>query len=282
MDHLSLTTSTTFAADDVFVLTRAELDKRRPPQLHKQDFYELFWVQNGTVRLHTPDGHQDLTEGDLVFIGPDQLHGLQGRGETAIVVALAIRPGLIRALGSRHDDLIGIAFWADTDSPAIAHLDIRQLASLNAAALQLDRSARRKLDLEALLLPLLVNLDAAPAGLSEQAPDWLKAACAAAQNPQVYREGAAGFVAACGRAHPHVSRSMRRYMNTTPSEFINAIRMTHAARQLTGTSDPISGIAEGCGLPNLSHFHKLFLAAHGETPQRYRKARQSDLIQPRL
>lgn len=281
MDHLSLSANDAFTAQDAFVLTRAELDTRRPPRLHSQDFHELLWVQNGTVRLHTPAGKRDLTEGDLLFISPDQLHGLQGRGEAAIVVSLAIRPGIIRAMGNRHDDLQGMAFWAAPAAPAIAHLDMRQLASLNTAALQLDRSARRKLDLEAFLLPLLVGLDTPPAGLANDAPDWLAAACSAARKPDVFREGAAGFVTAAGRAHPHVSRSMRRFMGTTPSEYINAIRMDHAARQLTGTSDTISEIAEGCGLPNLSHFHKLFLETHGETPQRYRKARQRDLIQPR-
>lgn len=281
MDPITLSTNTAFAVEDTFVLIRADLKTRRPAHLHKQDFYELLWVQNGTVRLHGPDGKTDLKEGHLVFFSPDQPHGLQGKGEAAIVVSLAIKPGIIRALGSRHDDLQGIAFWTSSDKPVLTHLDMRQLAELNAAALRLDRSARRKLDLEAFLLPLLTGLETLPANLSGNAPPWLITACAAAQKPDVFRDGAAGFVAATGRAHPHVSRTMRRYLGTTPSEFINAIRMTHAARQLTGTSDSITEIAEGCGLPNLSHFHKLFLAAHGETPQRYRDARQRDLIQPR-
>jgi AraC family cel operon transcriptional repressor len=281
MDTLSQTSSETFAGNDAFVLSRAELDTRRPPCLHSQDFYELLWVQNGTVRMHLPGGRRDLNEGDLLFVRPDQPHGLHGRGEAAIVVSLAIRPGIIRAIGNRHNDLQGIGFWAGSDTPDTLHLDMRQLANLNAAALRLERSPRRKLDLEAFLLPLLVSLDTPPAGLSADAPAWLAAACSAARDPAVFRDGAAGFVAACDRAHPHVSRSMRRYMGTTPSEYINTIRMDHAARQLTGTSDPISEIAADCGLPNLSHFHKLFLEAHGETPQRYRNARQRDLIQPR-
>ena len=50
---------------------------------------------------------------------------------------------------------------------------------------------------------------------------------------------------------------------------------------LTGTADPLAEIAADCGIPNLSHFHKLFRAAFGETPQSYRRTRQRDLIQPR-
>lgn len=280
MTKLTLTCADTFSPDDAFVLSRAELDTRRPPDLHTQDFHELLWVQNGKVRLHTPTGKRDLSEGDLLFISPGQPHGLQGRGEAAIVVSLAIRPGVIKAIGKRHEDLKGVAFWAGKD-PHLTHRDIRQLAELNQAALKLERSPRRKLYLEAFLLPLLVALDRTPEGMGPGAPDWLITACSAAQKPEVYHDGAAGFVAVTGRAHPHVSRTMRRFLGQTPSDYINRIRMDHAARQLAGTSDPLAEIAADCGLPNLSHFHKLFLETHGETPQRYRRARQRSLIQPR-
>ena len=281
MDQITLSASDTFAPQEAFVLSRAELDTRRPPTLHSQDFHELAWVQNGSVRLHTSAGKRELSEGDLLFVSPDQPHGLQGRGEAAIVVSLAIRPGVIKAIGNRHEDLAGLAFWSDSATPNVTHRDMRQLATLNQAALNLEGAPRRKLYLEAFLLPLLVALDRPPEGLSADAPDWLIAACAAARTPRVFRDGAAGFVAATGRAHPHVSRTMRRFMGLTPSDYVNAQRMDYAARRLAGTSDPLAEIAADCGLPNLSHFHKLFLTTHGETPQRYRRARQRELIQPR-
>lgn len=281
MNHLTLTASDTFSSDEAFVLSRAELDTRRPPQLHSQDFHELIWVQNGIVRLHTYSGKRDLSEGDVLFVSPDQFHGLQGRGEAAIVVSLAIRPGVINAIGNRHEDLEGVGFWGTDAEPVVISRDMRQLASLNQAALTLERSPRRKLYLEAFLLPFLVSMDRPPEGIVHGAPDWLHHACNAAQDPAVFRNGAAGLVAATGRAHAHVSRSMRRFLGQTPSDYVNKIRMDYAARQLAGTSDTLAEIAAECGLPNLSHFHKLFLATHNETPLRYRRARQRNLIQPR-
>lgn len=282
MSIARLSASDLFGPNDAFVLSRADLDTRRPQGLHTQDFHEMIWVQNGHVRLHVKDAKHDLAEGDLIFIAPDQPHGLQGKGEAAIVVSLAIRPGVVKAIGNRHEDLDGMAFWAGGPIPAVTHRDIRQLADLNAAALRLERSPRDKLYLEAFLLPLLTALDRPPPDLKPGAPDWLIRACSAAHDPAVFRDGAAGFVAQTGRTHPHVSRAMRRFLDQTPVDYINARRMEFAARQLTGTADTLAEIATGCGLPNLSHFHKIFLAHYGETPQRYRKARQRDLVQPRL
>ncbi|MEL6961042.1 MAG: AraC family transcriptional regulator [Pseudomonadota bacterium] len=281
MTPLRLSAATILDPNEAFMLTRAELTSHRPKALHDQDFHELLWVQNGHVRLHLPSGKEILSEGDLLFISPGQPHGLQGQGPAPLVVSLSIRASVIDSLGQRHNDLNGLAFWADTPSPLRMRRDVRALADLNRAALRLERADRSQLQLEAFLLPVLTTLDRPKDTLSPNAPDWLRRACAAAEDPAVFRDGAAGFVAQTGRAHPHVSRSLKRFLGQTPSEFINAKRMAFAARKLTGTADTLAEIAEDCGIPNLSHFHKLFSAAYGETPQRYRRARQQNVIQPR-
>ena len=56
--------------------------------------------------------------------------------------------------------------------------------------------------------------------------------------------------------------------------------MEFAARRLAGTQDSLAEIAADCGVPNLSHFHKLFRLHHGRTPQAFRRAHQRDLVQP--
>jgi AraC family cel operon transcriptional repressor len=56
--------------------------------------------------------------------------------------------------------------------------------------------------------------------------------------------------------------------------------MDHAARLLTGSNDSLAEIAIDCGIPNLSHFHKLFLSHHGQTPANYRKSLQRNAVQP--
>ena len=258
-------------------LTRATLTPKRPKSLHDHDFFELFWVQNGTVRHHLSDGVDTLGEGSVLFLRPGQPHGLQGKGDHALVVSLCIHPQTITAMAERHPSLQGNLFWS-TSGPVKRHRDIRQLAALNHAALQLEQHANDTLAAEAFLLPLCAELTAtAPAA---QTPAWLAAACEAAHDPQVFRAGAAGLVALTGKAHPHVSRMMRRHFGLTPSDYINRIRMAHAARVLTTDSDPVASIATDCGIPNMSHFHKLFRAAYGLTPLQYRQKFQRQVVQP--
>ncbi|SEM98407.1 transcriptional regulator, AraC family [Loktanella fryxellensis] len=260
-------------------MTRAALTPTRPRALHGHDFVELFWVQNGRVRHHLRGGTATLTEGTLVLLRPGLTHALQGRGDAALVVSLALHPDLVASLDAR---LPPVAFWQAQDGPAVIRRDIRQMADLNAAARRLEHSRRDALAAEAFILPLLSDLSHHDTGLPPDAPGWLTAACAAAQTPEVYRDGAAGLVAQTGQTHPHVSRSLRRWLGQTPTDYVNTIRMTQAARALTTDNDPLAVVAEGVGLANLSHFHKLFRAHHGMTPLQYRQQFQRDVVQPGL
>ena len=258
-------------------LTRATLTTQRPRGLHGHDFFELFWVQNGMIRHHKPDGIESLQEGDIVFVQPGQTHGLQGRGEHALVVSICFHPQTIKALAKRHPGVDSHLFWSAT-GPITRHRDIRELAALNHAAVQLERSRNDTLAAEAFLLPLCAELTAQ--AFSHDLPGWLAKACLDAKDPAVFRDGAAGLVALTGKAHPHVSRMMRRYLGQTPSDYVNAIRMEHAARALTTDSDAISNIAADTGIPNMSHFHKLFRESYGMTPLQYRQKYQRQIVQP--
>ncbi len=260
-------------------LTRSDLGTARPRALYSRDFYQLFWVQNGAVRLHEDAGHRGLSEGDVVFARPGDTLALQGRGEAPFVAAVSFHPDDIKGILDRHANLEGQLFWSAAQAPMVVHRDSVQLAALNHAANTLERSDGTPLAVEAFLLPVLSAM-LPLSDMPPQAPDWLVAACRAAQDRSVFCDGAAGLVAASGRGHPHVSRSMRQWFGQSPSEYVNAQRMAFAAARLTGGNDGLAEIAEEIGIPNLSHFHKLFRAAYGVTPQKYRAAHQRNVFAP--
>lgn len=280
MNTITLRYNDFLGPNQICHLTRAQLDSKRPNPLHSHDFFELLWVQNGIVRHILPDGREDLREGDLIFVKPCDRHGLQGRGEAALVVSLSITPQVIDEIGRRNPNLKGHFFWSDRPRPERANRDIRELAAMNQSALRLERSSHSLLELESFLLPLFSSLLDEVSELPPTLPGWLANACAAAKNPKVFQHGAAGLVAETGLAHPHVSRTMRRLLGKSPSEYVNGVRMRYAGLRLTGTDDTLPEIAAEIGLPNLSHFHKLFREHHGVTPSAYRRCFQKNLVQP--
>ncbi|SHH32273.1 transcriptional regulator, AraC family [Cognatiyoonia sediminum] len=252
---------------------RTALTTARPNPLHSHDFFELFWVQNGQVRHHLPDSTETLTEGDLVLVPPGQEHGVQAKGEHSLLVSVSLDPEVVHQLVARHQNDL-----PDLTTLQFATIDSRDLASLNRAALRLERSNRGDLATEAFLLPILLAF--AKKDVPQNIPSWLIDAMEAARNPEVFQNGSAGLVALTGKAHAHVSRTMRAQLGQSPSEFINDIRMTYAARQLVTDDEAVQTIAEQCGIPNMAHFHKLFRERHGTTPLKYRQKYQRDVIQP--
>jgi AraC family cel operon transcriptional repressor len=284
MPHIRLFHSDVLAHGESVHLTRAGLAQGRSPSLHDHDFYELIRVTGGHARHHLSGGTQDLSEGDLVFVRPHDAHALQGRGGAATVVVVAFHPDLIARMIARHPSLEGRLFWSRADEPVHIPAALAHREGVDDLIDKLDKSPRDALAAEAFLLPLCSALgNDGPAGLPAMppgAPGWLVAACIAARDPIIFREGAAGFARVAGRAHPHVSRTVRKFLDQSPSDYVNGQRMAHAARLLSGSSESIADIAADCGIPNLSHFHKLFREHHGTTPLQYRKARQKDLVQP--
>lgn len=264
--------------DDALLITRAMPSTKRPKTSHSHDFFELFWVVNGQVRHRINGETRDLREGDLVFIRPADNHSLQGKGDEPHLINVAFHPKLIAAIAKRHAALEGLFFWSNDAQPTVLRRDMAQLSDLSQALRALDPAPRDQLTAEAFLLPVLAQLNAQR--VEKTMPDWLAAACRASYAPAVFRQGASGFVRAAGRTHAHVSREARRHLGQSPSEYVNSVRMTFAARQLSASTDTLSEIATDCGIPNLSHFHRLFRDSFGVTPNAYRKRHQRDVIQP--
>lgn len=261
------------AKGEMVHFARGLLSTARPDPQHSHDFYELFWVQNGCVRHHLPDGPILMFEGEMAVIPPGQLHGVQAKGDHCLVVSLSIHSRIIDGLMKRHAKQL-----ADFQQLQTAKLDSRALADLNGAALKLERSNRGALATEAFLLPVLLSFGSPQ--IQVGLPEWLAKAMKDAQDPDVFRNGSSGLVALTGKAHAHVSRTMRAHLGQSPSEFINHVRMTYAARQLVTDTESVQEIAEQCGIPNMAHFHKLFRNKHGITPLKYRQKFQRDVIQP--
>jgi transcriptional regulator GlxA family with amidase domain len=76
----------------------------------------------------------------------------------------------------------------------------------------------------------------------------------------------------------HLSRSMRRYHDMTPSEFIAGLRLRHAAMLLATTTRPVADIAHACGFVSPSYFTRRFREAHGVTPREFRHTAQHAFV----
>ncbi len=69
----------------------------------------------------------------------------------------------------------------------------------------------------------------------------------------------------------HLTREFKKYMGTTPIQYLISMRILNAKFMLIHTPLPVSVIAEESGFSDINNFNRLFLKNVGMTPRQYRK-----------
>jgi AraC family cel operon transcriptional repressor len=284
MKQLTLTEGRYLRAGEAFHFARRTLEPGPVRVLHDHDYFELFWIAGGRV-AHLVNGVEaPLEAGDGVMIRPRDLHGFSPLGaEPCRLVNVMFRAETAAHLHRRYGDEIGDRyFWSRSAAPQGFRLDTARRNILDRWAADLEAGSRSLARIEGFLLGLLTQLVPDSPDAHSEIPPWLAGAIQAARRPEVFRLGAQGLIAAAGRSHEHVCRSVKTLLGTTPSALVNRMRMDHAARLLRGTDLSAADIAVECGLENMSHFHALFRQQFDVTPRHYRMTHQRDPVQPLL
>lgn len=267
---------------DAFHFARKRLEPNWPAFLHDHDSYELFLVEHGTTLHRINDTVETLPRGSLVFMRPNDVHGFKATGdEPCQIINVMFRRETADHLLARYGNELGERFfWAKGTQPDTFLLSGPRIERAINSSVELQIARRTLTRIEQFLLYFMTRVIDYAVTLPKDTPRWLVAACHAARTPEVFRRGSAGFVEVAGRGHEHVCRMSRKHLGMSPTEYVNRIRMEHAAMHLGSSDLPIMDIALECGIENLSHFYKLFRESYGNTPNQYRKFHRTDPVQP--
>lgn len=80
------------------------------------------------------------------------------------------------------------------------------------------------------------------------------------------------MAAASGVSKFYLSREFKRHLGETPFDYLISVRLNYAKELLLYSTEPISQVAEKCGIPHTTHFINLFKRQEGMTPASYRKS----------
>lgn len=260
------------AKEEWFHLARFRFGRDRISAHHTHDFPEIFWVEHGTALHHINGSTKRLDAGDLVFIRPRDQHHLSAvNAEGFVLVNLAFARSVLTDFRRRHAAATRRFHHEASVLPTRVPLNRAQLSELTEELARLANASNRgRLSLERFLLGLYLLIGEPRPIESTPRPDWLAVAMERIQERAFFADGARGLVRASGRSAEHVARTVREHLGCTPSDYVNRVRMNHAARELRLGARSIADIAADCGIGDLAHFYALFRAAFKTTPKRYR------------
>ncbi|WP_152364720.1 AraC family transcriptional regulator [Microlunatus speluncae] len=233
------------------------------------DFAELTWIEQGELQHLVNGDRQRWQQGDVVFLRPHDVHRVRPVADVAFTqVTVSFPSETLESLQQRYF-ADGPWAWSADGLPRIFRLDAVQLDRLRELASLLVAGPPTRLRLERFLLELLCDLIAPPQ--RSDLPDWLTGALRQlADQPGALGRGVSALSDLAGRSREHVNRVIRESTGQTATELINELRLARAAAQLRMTDRPVARVAGDCGIPNLSHFYRLFKDRYRLTPRQYR------------
>ncbi|HVF74460.1 MAG TPA: AraC family transcriptional regulator [Acidimicrobiales bacterium] len=236
------------------------------------DFYELMVVVAGSGTHRAGTDVYALEQGDVVVVRPHDVHTIlappNGNLHFVNIAIPAATWSSVLAVGG-----LPASLWDRERSPVHVRLGAGDVATAVAAALEAVGQYHARpdpLDVLRLLGTVLPALVHRPDDRGPIAPDWLVRACAAMEQPDEMRVGVPRFVDLAGVSHAHLDRSMRTHFGTTPTDFVNELRLQRAARLLVTTAVPVGTIATECGFSTISYFCRRFRERFGRSARDFR------------
>lgn len=245
---------------------------------HFHEYYEIFLILDGEA-IHFVNGKEIvLHRGNLVFIRPNDIHDYILRDDKKFsMLNISIMADTVSCLFDYLGGGFPSVIMLNAELPPNVILDengISYILAQMADILTIDESdnASRKTAMRILLFRIFTRYFAGFGDeRSPSMPEWLLTLCKQMRKNQNFIYGIPRMIELSGKSREHLSRSVKKYMGITLSEFVNELRLLSIANMLKNSNHDITDIVFECGFGNMSWASELFKRKYGVTMSEYRK-----------
>ncbi|MGG6313781.1 helix-turn-helix domain-containing protein [Paenibacillus macerans] len=245
---------------------------------HTHDFFEFFVIEGGRCR-HIVNGQtQPLRAGCLVFIRPADVHKYERDGEEDCrFYNVPCRRSLIGEALAYLGEADMAQQLLEARLPQIATLSQTEVGEFVALferikLLSAIDKMKARIVLKGGLIDILTRYFFGPDPVKQpEIPLWLEHALAKMQLKDNLHRGLPALYELSGRSVGHVNRAFRRYLQQTPTEYLNQLKLNAARNLLLTTELRVVDIALECGFENVSHFYHQFKKWYRQAPLDLRK-----------
>ena len=246
--------------------------KNHKASLHDHDFFEVF-LSLGDI-VHYINGQSfKLCHGSLVFIKPSDIHAIEfNNSSTSSIINLSFKKEVLKGFA----DFLGILYYScenlkcntiilTEEETALYEKKLKNLAQDNTNDMILAKT---------ILFELLIKFFYA-GNYEYSFPKWFEDMCREMKKPQNFSLGLNRMCELCGYSREYIARCMKKYINTTPTEYINDLKLSYAASMLINSDKSVTDICLNAGFFSTSWFNKLFYRKYSFSPTEFRKRRKN-------
>ncbi len=244
--------------------------------LHDHDFFEVFYLLDGTIE-HTLNGVTSaLHAGDMLFLKPEDQHiFLRTANGICKHRDIIFRKSFFRTVCNFLSAELYDDFMADRVCKSF-HLSTSKMNELEdlldrvnavpAAELALKTAAIRAVSAQVLGLLVSAQIDSCM-----NYPEWLQELLQRFSDPVMVCGGLESILSDTFYTKEHVCRVFKQAFGVTMTEYLNNRRLEMAAEQLAYTQQQVASISLSLGFSSVSYFNKIFKQKYGYTPIQFRK-----------
>ncbi len=252
---------------------------------HWHDYFELFLLLEGSATHFVNGKEQHLEENTLLFIRPGDVHKFVSDGSKVRNLNLTVSKDIMYALISYLSEVFDFdKMIKSTIPPMVKVSDSFKNKMLDnfqkVGALESSDIKEYIFFMKAYLADIMLCFSDSEVQIErdESVPQWLVEVCKQMYIKENFVAGNKRMIELSGKTQEHLSRTIKKHMNTTISEFVAGIRLEYAANMLKNSNMNINDICSDSGFENLTIFRMRFNQRYGITPSAYRKAAQSPAV----
>lgn len=248
---------------------------------HTHDFFEFFLIIRGRCLHKVNNGIQNLSEGTLVFIRPEDVHYYDYHdGEDCEFINIPCMKKVIKDAFHYLGDNFNPQRLLTGEMPPYAILSPLERENLlgrfeRLSVLSTLNKSQASVQLRGMVAELLTQYFNSSTSINkDQMPLWFESLLTKMHKKENFTSGLARMYELSGRSVGHLNRVFKQYLASTPTAYINRLRLNYAKSLLLSTELSIVEISLEAGFDNLSHFYHLFKEHFNATPSELREKGQ--------
>lgn len=270
MDAIKVELSSDNSIGGVGFLHQYSVDETYPPHDHI-GFYELFFVVRGKA-FHLINGESKLLEcGSLVFIRPGDIHSYESFNKHDFELISVGFPAAELENTCKFMEIDPTGF-TESRLPPYAKLEGYDFSDIERKLLHIGLRTspdERRSYFRGILPFVLHKVLTAGTEQSASIPLNLRILLNQMNDRDNFVKGLPRLLELSDTSQEHLTRNFRKYLNMTPTEYINQKRISYAAELLLNESHEVIDICFMCGFNSLSHFYHLFKKTYGCSPIKF-------------
>lgn len=245
--------------------------------LHYHDYYEVFLMISGEGIHYVNGEYKLLTDNSLVFIRPSDTHTyIKYHDKKFSFINLTFTKETFESLFSYIGNPEAKEELISSPMPPLIMVNkrdkeklISRFEALN--TLDWEKPRKREMRMKLLLMDIFVSYFLSVFESKDNTPSWLESLSQKMNNPVYFSEGIPKMIELSGYSREHLSRSVKKHLNLTLSEFVNSLRINWICNMLISTDVPITDLCFEAGFSSLSYFYRIFKTSIGVPPSEFRE-----------